>query len=519
MYLTHMAMQVEQHAASISIGQFDRILYPYYRNDLEQKTMTADFAVELVENFCIKVMENAVWPREITNFANLAVGGCDAEGRDASNDLTWIMLDCIVKTGSPHPLVSFRWNPAVPEDLWLRVVEIVGLGHGMPAIFSDPGMLKILETWGVPREIAVDYGIVGCVEPGLNGLLHGQTMGGHVNLLLCLELAMNNGCRFNTDIPVGPPTGCLPDFSGVGELWNAYRTQVEFACEINREVVYAVAESQQELFGYPLMSSLMKDAVREGRDLTCGTRWNYPSVDITGVTNVADSFHILETLVDRKKKYSFKTVHEALKNNYAGYEMLRGEIMAIDDCFGNQNSESAEWYNRVCRVHTDIFKTQAGPRGDTFCAGLWTVTWHVSQGKYTGASADGRLAGEPLADSVGPLTHRIMHGPLAAAADVAGINCVEYWPGGYVWNARFSKDLFAGRANTKKIAQFISTFLGCGGMQIQVNTYSSALLKEAQKEPEKYRDVVVRVAGFSAYFCALSPDVQNEIIARAELAV
>jgi formate C-acetyltransferase len=519
MYLTHMAMLVEQHGGSISIGRFDRILWPYYKNDIEQKTITVDFAVELVESFCVKVMENALWPREVVMFANCALGGCNAPGNDASNDLTWIMLDCIVKTGSPHPLVSFRWHPAVPEDLWTRVVEIVGLGHGMPAIFSDPKMMKILETWEVPRDIAADYGIVGCVEPGLNGLLHGQTMGGHINLLLCLELAINNGRLFSTGEQIGPETGYLPDFLDINGLWEAYRGQAAFACEVNREAVYAVAESQQELYGYPLMSSLMKDAVKLGKDLSYGVRWNYDTVCITGVSNVADSFVVLEELVEKRKKYSYKTFYEALKNNYAGYEMLRAEVMALDNCFGNQNPEAAEWHRRVCAVHTDILKTMDAPRGDKFAPGLWTTTWHVNQGKHTGASADGRLAGEPLVDSVGPVTHRIMHGPLAAAADVAGIDCVNHWPGGYVWNARFSKELFNGESSLKKIARYISTYLQCGGMQIQVNTYSSELLRSAQKDPQKYRDLVVRVAGFSAYFCALSPDIQNEIISRAELAV
>jgi formate C-acetyltransferase len=380
-------------------------------------------------------------------------------------------------------------------------------------------MMKILETWGVPRDIAADYGIVGCVELGLNGLLHGQTMGGHINLLLCLELAINNGRLFSSGERIGPETGCLSDFSGINELWEAYQRQVAFACEMNRQAVYAVAESQQELYGYPLMSSLMEDAVKLGKDLSYGVRWNYDTVCITGVTNVADSFTVLEELVEKQKKYSYKTFHEALKSNYAGYEMLRAEVMALDNCFGNQNPEAAEWHRRVCAAHTDILKAQDAPRGDTFAPGLWTTTWHVNQGKHTGASADGRLAGEPLVDSVGPVTHRIMHGPLAAAADVAGIDSVGHWPGGYVWNARFSRELFNGKSSLKKIAQYISTYLQCGGMQIQVNTYSSELLRSAQKDPRKYRDVVVRVAGFSAYFCALSQDVQNEIIARAELAV
>jgi formate C-acetyltransferase len=344
-------------------------------------------------------------------------------------------------------------------------------------------------------------------------------MGGHINLVLCLELAMNNGRLFSSEERIGPETGYLPDCASVDELWEAYKKQVAFACEMNRQAVYAVAESQQELYGYPLMSSLMKDAVELGRDLVYGTRWNYDTVCITGVTNVADSFIVMEDLVDKKKKYSFKAFHDALKNNYSGCEMFRAEIMALDNCFGNQNPRAAEWHRRVCAAHSDILKAMPAPRGDTFAPGLWTTTWHVSQGKHTGASADGRLAGEPLVDSVGPVTHRIMHGPLAAAADVAGIDSVEHWPGGYVWNARFSKELFAEKSSLEKIARFISTYFQCGGMQIQVNTYSSELLRLAQKDPQKYRDVVVRVAGFSAYFCALSPDVQNEIIARAELAV
>ncbi|MDR0999084.1 MAG: hypothetical protein LBL70_08455 [Treponema sp.] len=519
MYLAHMAMQIEQHGGSISIGQIDRILYPYYLKDIERNEISVDFAVELVENFCVKVMENAIWPREVVMFAHCAIGGCDAEGKDASNDLTWMLLDCIVKTGSPHPLFSFRWHPAVPEDLWKRVVEIVGLGHGLPALFSDPKMMEVLEKWGVPHALAADYSIVGCVEPAINGMLHGQTLGGHINLLLCLELAMNNGKRFMTGEQIGPATGYLPDFGSTGELWEAYRKQVAFSCEINREAVYAAAETQKEYYGYPLMSSLMAEAVSRGRDITQGVRWNYPTVCVTGLTNVADSFQILESLSEKKKSYTFNTFYDALKNNFTGYDLLRAEILAADNCFGNRDARSMDWYTRICAVHGDIFKTQDGPRGGKFCAGLWVTTWHVSQGKYTGASADGRLAGDPLVDSAGPVTRRIMNGPLAAATDVAGIDCVEYWPGGYVWNTRFSKDLFAGKDNREKIAQYIAAYFKQGGMQMQVNTYSSALLRDAQRDPEKYRDVVVRVAGFSAYFCALSRDVQDEIIARAELAV
>jgi formate C-acetyltransferase len=519
MYLSHMAMLVEQNSGSISIGRFDRILWPFYKNDIEKGFITADFAAELVESFCIKVMENALWPRERVVFANCAIGGCDADGKSAYNDLTWIMLDCAAKTGCPHPQFTFRWHPSVPDDLWLRVVEIIGLGHGLPAIFSDLKIIKVLENWGVPTEIAVEYGIVGCIEPALNGLLHGQTMGAHLNVLLCLELAMNNGRQFITGNQIGPETGYLPDFSGIDDLWASYQKQVAFACEMNRQAVFAVAESQQELFGYPLMSSLMEDAVSLGKDLTYGTRWNYASVSVIGVTNVADSFIILEDLVEKKKKYSFKTFHDALKNNYAGHELLRAEILALDFCFGNQNQGAAQWYDKVCSVHSDIFKNQDAPRGDKFIAGLWATSLHISQGKHTGASVDGRLAKEPMVDSVGPITRRIMHGPLAAAADVAGIDSVKHWPGCYVWNARFSKDLFSDKKSLEKIAHYLSTYFRDGGMQVQINTYSSELLRLAQKDPQKYRDLVVRVAGFSAYFNHLSTDSQDEIISRYELAV
>jgi formate C-acetyltransferase len=518
-FFSHQAMMIEQQGGSISIGGFDRILYEYYIRDIENKALSVYFAELLIENFYIKVMENAIWPRFVTVFANMAVGGQNEAGRDRSNDLSWMALDTLVKTGSTHPLPSVRWHPDIDKEFWMRAVEIVGKGLGLPALFSDTKIIEALISLGVPREKAIDYGIVGCVEPAILGELHGQTLGGHINTLMCLELALNDGKRFITGEQLGPRTGAMIEFRSMEDVWKAYRTQVEAACRINMEAVYASAKAQQEKYGYPLMSSLMHNAVEQGRDIAYGAKWNFPTVCVTGITNVVDSFLAMEHLVENTGKYTFAEFYDEIKCNYKGSEKLLSDIRGLDKKFGNGNAEYPRLYNKVCEVHDAIFEKQPGPRGDRFASGIWPVTWHVSQGAFTGASPDGRLAGEPLVDSAGPVSGRAKNGPTALILDMASIDSARHWPGGYVLNVKFSKDLFKTEENIEKIASLIDTFFRIGGMQMQINTHSSELLRKAKAEPEKYKDIVVRVAGYSAYFCALDEGVQDEIISRAEVTV
>lgn len=511
----HIAMSVEQQGGSISLGEFDRLLYPYYKNDIESGAITPGQAAELIDGFYLKIMENAIWPREVVNFANMAVGGCDAEGFDASNDLTWMAIDSAIKTGSVHPMLSFRWHPTVDKDLWQRVMQLIGRGGGLPALFSDPEMISALKSFGFTAEEAADYGVVGCVEPALSGRLHGQTLGGHINLLICLELACNNGKLRMTEEQLGPETGYLRDFTSIDDILAAYIKQVHYAIELNHECVEAVAKVQKELYGYPLMSSLQHGMIEAGQDLTWGILCNRPSICITGLTNVVDSLLALIELTDNKK-YSFADFDAALDNDFVGYSNLLADINNSSNRFGNGSAEFYKLYNDICAVHNDIITKQQGPRGGNFISGLWPTSWHVRQGQYTGASPDGRLAGTPIADSAGPISARAKKGPTAIAHDMSGIDNVTHWPGGYVFNMRFSKDLFAGES-LDKLSAYIDSCFKMGIMQMQINVHSKELLLDAQKFPEKYPDLLVRVAGFSAYFVTLDPALQDEIISRSEI--
>ena len=516
-WFTHQAMLLEQYNGSISFGNFDQYMQRYYEDDLAAGRITRAFAELLLENFAVKNMENAIWPREVVTFTNLAVGGQDANGNDMTNDMSWMMLDMLIKTRSPHPMLSVRYHERIDRDFWHRTVECVGLGCGLPALFHDKYMIECLVRGGIPREKAVHYGVIGCVEPGIRAQMHDHTLGGHINLLKCLEVACNDGRSVLTGRRMGVSTGFLKDFTSFDDVWEAYRAQVDEACRLNRDAVFAVARAHRAYYGYPLMSALM-EGIEFGRDLSEAVRYEVPSVCITGSTNVVDALLAIKELAFVRQTHTPAQLFAAMAANFEGCEDVR---RAIETCphYGNGGAEAVALYNDVCQMYTDMLFQMEGPRGGVFCGGLWTTTWHVIQGKWTAASLDGRRAGEPLCDSVGPLSGHATEGPTAVIRDVASLKAAEHWRGGITFNLRLAPSLFDTAESVEKVAQFIETYFALGGMQIQINTIGVETLRAAQRTPESYADLVVRVAGFSAYFTALAPEVQEEIIARTEFSV
>ncbi len=518
--LMHICLLLEQpNGGSISMGGLDMILYPFYEKDLQEGLITRPQAEELMDSFYVKLMENAVWPREVVMFANLSIGGRDPQGRDLTNDVSLLMLESTARIRSTHPMLSLRWHPAMDRSFLRRACELMRMGLGLPAVFSDPVYEQVLQTWGLAKEDAARYGIVGCVEPAVMGMVHGQTLGGHVNLLMCLELALNDGKTLLSGRQVGPHTGLLTDFSCMEDVWKAYTEQVEYACKVNVHAVYAAARVQREHYGYPFMSGSMKTGVPEGMDLTDGTVANHPTVCMVGVTNVADAMTAMEDLVFKGKKISSEELLNALRCNFEGMEAVRVRLLRNADKFGNDSDRAVSVFNRLSRIQQDALRQYAGPRGGYFTSGLWATTWHVRMGEKTGASADGRRAGEPLVDGIGAVSGRAVHGPTAVANDVAGIDALHLWEGGYTFNMKFNKEQLSTAEGLDRLTDFVDTFFSKGGMQLQVNTISRDVLLAAKADPEKYADLLVRVAGFSAYFCTLDDHVQDEIISRTEHAI
>lgn len=518
--LMQFAVLLEQpNGGSISMGGIDRTLYPLLRADLDAGRLSWAEAEELVDSFYVKLMENAIWPREVVMFANLSIGGRDADAADAVNDLSLIFLESTARIRSTHPMLSVRWHPGIDPAFFGRVCELLRMGMGLPALFSDPIYEAVLEEWGLSHEEAARYGIVGCVEPAVMGLVHGQTLGGHVNLLMCLELAMNDGRTLLTDRQLGPRTGRFEDFESMEALWEAYTRQVEHACRVNAEAVNAVDAAQRKCYGYPFMSASMAGAIEAGRDISRGVRVNMPTVCMVGVSNVADAMLAVEEVIFNRRRFAAGALMEALRSDYEGYEVLRRALLNVGEKFGNGSERAVACFNRLSEIQQTALDRYAGPRGGRLTSGLWATTWHVRMGEKTGASADGRHAREPLVDGIGAVTGRAHNGPTAVALDVAGIDAERLWQGGYTFNLKFNKALLSGPDGVRRLGAFVDAFFRERGMQLQINTIDRDTLIEAQRDPEHHADLIVRVAGFSAYFCALDRGVQDEIISRAEHAL
>jgi formate C-acetyltransferase len=393
------------------------------------------------------------------------------------------------------------------------------MGLGLPALFNDHEFVPVLLEWGATPEEAWRYGIVGCVEPAVMGVVHGQTMGGHINLLKCLELAMNDGRALMSGAQVGPRTGEFEDFQSYEQLMDAYQIQLEWAIKLNCEAVDAAGHSQQKLFGYPFMSATMQGAIAQGRDLVDGARINRATVCMVGMTNVVDALIAVEALVFEGGKIGKGDLMEALRRDFSGFEALEALLLTGAPKFGNGEDGPVRLYNRLSEMQQRAFDRYTGPRGDRYNSGLWATTWHVTMGASTGASADGRRAGMPLVDGIGAVTGRATQGPTSVAVDVAKLEARKHWQGGYTFNMKFTKTLLEKEKGLLSFRDYLNTFFELGGMQMQINTISRELLLAAQREPEKHADLIVRVAGFSAYFIGLSRSVQDEIISRTEHAV
>ncbi len=518
--LMHMALLIEQPGGgSISLSGLDRVLNPFLLADIETGRLNIDEAEELVDSMYVKLVENAIWPRDVVMFANLSIGGADETGDDATNDMSLIMLRSTARVRSSHPMLSVRWHRRIDQRFFLRVCELLRMGLGLPALFNDHEFVPVLLEWGATPEEAWRYGIVGCVEPAVMGVVHGQTMGGHINLLKCLELAMNDGRALMSGAQVGPRTGEFEDFQSFDHLMDAYKIQLEWAIKLNCEAVDAVGHSQQKLFGYPFMSATMQGAIAQGRDLVDGARINRATVCMVGMTNVVDALIAVEALVFEGGKIGKGELMEALRCDFSGFEALEALLLTGAPKFGNGEDGPVRLYNRLSKMQQRAFDRYTGPRGDRYNTGLWATTWHVTMGASTGASADGRRAGMPLVDGIGAVTGRATQGPTSVAVDVAKLEARQYWQGGYTFNMKFSKNLLEKEKGLLSFRDYLNTFFELGGMQMQINTISRELLLSAQREPEKHADLIVRVAGFSAYFIGLSRSVQDEIISRTEHAV
>lgn len=524
LWLNHMAVCLEGINSAVSFGRLDQYLYPYYKNDLENGRITPEKARELLLCFSAKAAEHVFLLSESVSQYHGGylvvqagiIGGMDRDGRDATNELTYIMLDVMEESGLRDPNYQARVHRGSPGRYVDRVVEVAKKGNGVPALFNDEASISSLVANGYPEAEARDYAVVGCVELALPGRSFLSTDAALVNLPVCLEMALNRGRRFGNRRREGAATGDPASFHSIDDVIQAFTEQVNFIAGRLVTDIQVLEKGNRDYHPTAFSSMLVDGCIESGRDVTAGgALYNSSGVQGVGVADVADSLAALDELVFRKGKYSLGRVLKALRADFVSYPELRAELISVPK-YGNDNELPDGYAKKVAEIFYNALGRYKNTRGGNYVPGFYSVTCHVAFGGLVGALPSGRKAGEPFAASIGAGNGRDRLGPTALLNSAA---CIEprLSPNGYALNLRFDPATLDGERGTHLLAALVRGFFEKGGMEVQVNVLDPAMLEDAYRHPGKYPGLVVRVAGYCAYFDDLPQGAKLEIMQRTRL--
>jgi formate C-acetyltransferase len=518
-------LQMESNASSFSPGRMDQYLYPYYQKDICEGRITAASALELVECLFLKFnqivyMRSSSSAKYFAGFPigfNIAIGGQDSSGNDASNELSYIMLRAQEHLLLPQPNLSARLHKGSPERFLTRCAQVIGKGSGMPQIFNDEAIIPALEGKGISPGDARNYAIVGCVELTTMGNNLGWSDAAMFNIVKALELALNDGRCTLTGKQMGAHTGTLKDHVSFEDVERALEIQIDFFFDRMIRCCEIVEKAHAQLLPSPFLSSVIDDCMERGTDVTeGGAHYNLSGIQAIQPANIADCLAALKALVYDKKIVDRLTLYNALITNFEGAETLGLQMLKKAPKYGND----IEWVDELAHKWMALFagklSRRTNVRGGPYHMGLYTVSAHVPMGANVGATPDGRKAGQPLADGgVSPVYGRDVTGPTAVLKSVSKIKS-GLCSNGALLNMKFLPQMFKNKSDLSKFVCFLRALVALRIVHAQFNVVSHEELIEAQKHPEQYRNLIIRVAGYSAYFTELAPDLQQEIIERTE---
>ena len=521
LWITHLAVNLESLNSAVSLGRVDQYLYPYYEKDLAEGRLTREKAKDLLLSFTAKATEHVFLLSErISQYHGgylvvqaAIVGGTDREGRDATNDLTYLFLDVMEEAGLRDPNYQARVHAGSPDEYLLRVADVARQGNGVPAVFGDEAAVAALVYHGYPVEEARNYAVVGCVELALPGNSFLSTDAALFNLPICLELALNRGRRFGGRLRVGARTADPAAFEDMDALVGAFREQVEHMVERMIGDFRVVEAGNRDYHPTPFSSMLVEGCLESGLDLTAGgARFNSSGIQGVGIADVADSLAALDRLVFSRGKYGLEEVVHALRTDFAGFERLQAELRGCPK-YGNDDPLVDEYADLVAHVFHAALSRHRNTRGGPYVPGFYSVTCHVAFGQRVGALPSGRNAAAPLASSLGPANGCDRLGPTAVLQSVTRVDS-RLMPNGCAVNLRFDPRSLAGEEGAANLAALMRGYFEQGGMQVQFNIIDPEVLEDARRNPGKYPGLVVRVAGYCAYFDDLPVAAKDEIISR-----
>lgn len=523
LWFVHLIPQIENNGSSYSPGRIDQYLYPYYQKDLKMGVIPREKVQELIDCLWIKFSEPLIlYNQQAASIAggfpmgqNVTIGGVNVQGDDSTNELSFLFLNAQEHIGLAQPNLTVRVHKKSPIQFLLRGAQVVTKGTGMPQFLNDEQCISALLHNKVPLKRAREYAPVGCVENSVVGAW-GRENGGYFNLAKILEYTLNNGiCRI-TKKKRGLPLGYLSDYHSFEELMIAYKKQLDFFLPHLIIENNLIDKIHGENVPSPLVSILVPGCIENGEEVTKGgALFNFTGPTAVGAVNTGNSLAAIKKLIFKEKKITPKELEEALEANYQGYEEILYRVINDAPKFGNDFYAVDGLIKDLLDYYADQVEKYRNTRGGCFRPGLTAVTAHVGMGKDVGATPDGRLAQEALNDGISPYPGTDVKGPTAVAVSVSQIDFVRFGKG-MILNQTFSPFLLASSKGLRSLVDFIYGYFDLGGMHIQFNVISRETLKKAQKYPQQYKSLVVRVAGYSAIFVDLNHDVQNQIIARTE---
>jgi trans-4-hydroxy-L-proline dehydratase len=508
---------------SFNPGRLDQHLLPFYRADLASGTENSDSAVELLQSFWIKFNNHPSPPKvgvtaeesnTYTDFCLINTGGLKSDGSNAVNELSYILLDVIEEMRLLQPSSMVQVSKKNPDSFVDRAVRIVKTGFGQPSIFNTDAIVQELVRQGKTLEDARNGGASGCVESGAFGT-EAYILTGYFNLVKILEIALHNGIDPQTGKRIGIETGPPASLESFDDLNRAFRLQLQYFVDIKIRGNNVIERIYSTHLPAPFLSLLIDDCISNGTDYNAGgARYNTSYIQGVGLGSITDMFTAIKYHVYDRSAITLETFLRVLSDNFEGHDAFRAALLYDTPKYGNDDDQADQHARWVFDAFYQAVNGRKSPRGATYRINMLPTTSHVYFGKVTGATPDGRLAGEPLSEGISPFQGMDRKGPTAVLNSALKIDHLK--TGGTLLNQKFTPDFFKDERSIRKVTQLIRSYFRMDGHHIQFNVVSASTLRDAQKHPERYQDLIVRVAGYSDYFNDLGQELQDEIIRRTE---
>ena len=508
---------------SFNPGRLDQSLYPIYKKEMEQGTTTKEQVYEVLQSFWVKFNNHPSPPKvgvtaeesnTYTDFCLINVGGVKEDGSDGVNEMSYILLDVIREMRLLQPSSMIQVSKKNPDKFIRKAVDIIKTGFGQPSVFNTDALVQEMLRAGKDVKDARNGGCSGCVETGAFGT-EAYILTGYFNLPKILELTLNDGFDKRTNMQLGPHTGNPVDFKSYDEFFEAYKKQVRYFMDIKLAGNNIIERVFMKNMPVPFLSILIDDCIARGKDYMCGgARYNSTYIQGVGLGSMTDTLTAIKYQVFDKKNITMQTLLDALAADFKGYEKLQYDLVYNTPKYGNDDDYADEQEVQVFNMYYDAINGHKSPRGADYRVNMLPTTCHVYFGSVTGATPDGRNAWKVLSEGISPVQGADTNGPTAVIRSAAKIDHIK--TGGTLLNQKFTPSLLQTEEGCMNVVHLIRSYFRMDGHHIQFNVVNADTLRDAQKHPENYRDLIVRVAGYSDYFNDLGEDLQNEIINRTE---